>query len=81
MDGKQGSDVALDAALGVAARESDRSLASAMTAADSAVVIDWLRQLEDLKSAAAALQARLSVAFDLAQRREQASAGMRKSVV
>ena len=76
MDGKQGPGVALEEVLGVAARVSDRSLATGMTAADSAVVIDWLRQLEDLKSAAAALQARLSVAFDLAQRREQVSAGM-----
>ncbi|MET3919889.1 DUF222 domain-containing protein [Arthrobacter sp. UYEF20] len=39
-------------------------------------LIDQLRQLEDLKSAAAALQARVAVAFDAAQRRVQRAAGM-----
>jgi hypothetical protein len=39
-------------------------------------LIDQLRQLEDLKSAAAALQARIAVAFDAAQRREQRSTGL-----
>ncbi|WP_306915649.1 MULTISPECIES: HNH endonuclease [unclassified Arthrobacter] len=38
--------------------------------------IDHIRRLEDLKSAAAALQAQLAVTFDLQQRREQAEAGL-----
>ncbi|MCU1541027.1 MAG: endonuclease, partial [Arthrobacter sp.] len=39
-------------------------------------LVDQLRELEDLKSAAAALQARIAVAFDLAQRRTQRAAGV-----
>jgi hypothetical protein len=39
-------------------------------------LIDELRELEDLKSALAARQARHAVAFDVLQRREQAGAGM-----
>ena len=39
-------------------------------------MIGQLRELEDLKSAAAALQARIAVAFDVRQRREQARAGV-----
>ena len=39
-------------------------------------LIDQLRDLEDLKSAAAGLQARIAVAFDAAQRRAQAAAGV-----
>ncbi|MDQ0822053.1 hypothetical protein QFZ79_004433 [Arthrobacter sp. V4I6] len=39
-------------------------------------LIDQLRELEDLKSAAAALQARIAVAFDAVQRRAQRAAGM-----
>ncbi|MGY2746328.1 hypothetical protein ACVWZ8_003445 [Arthrobacter sp. UYCu723] len=39
-------------------------------------LIDQLRQLEDLKSAAAALQARIAVAFDLSQRRTQRAQGV-----
>ncbi|MCD5340875.1 HNH endonuclease [Arthrobacter sp. AK04] len=39
-------------------------------------MIDQLRELEDLKSLAAAKQARITVAFDLSQRREQAAAGV-----
>ena len=35
-----------------------------------------MRELEDLKSLAAAKQARITVAFDLSQRREQAAAGV-----
>lgn len=44
--------------------------------ADGAGLIDQLRDLEDLKSAAAGLQARIAVAFDAAQRRAQAVAGV-----
>ena len=39
-------------------------------------MIDQLRELEDLKSLAAAKQARITVAFDLSQRREQTAAGV-----
>ncbi|OUM42703.1 HNH endonuclease [Arthrobacter sedimenti] len=42
----------------------------------SAELIDQVRDLEDLKSAVAALQARLAVAFDVAERRTQAEAGV-----
>src|SRR6478752_2443778 len=43
---------------------------------DSAGIIDRIRELEDWKSAASAEQARLAVAFELLQRREQAAAGV-----
>lgn len=43
---------------------------------DGAGLIDQLRDLEDLKSAAAGLQARIAVAFDADQRRAQAAAGV-----
>jgi hypothetical protein len=39
-------------------------------------MIEQLRELEDLKSAAAAKQAEIAVAFDLSQRRAQAAAGV-----
>lgn len=39
-------------------------------------LVDQLRVLEDMKSAISALQARIAVAFDLAQRQEQADAGL-----
>jgi hypothetical protein len=48
-------------------------------ATDSAGLIDQIRGLEDIKSAAAAAQARIAVAFDTAQRREQAEAGVPES--
>ena len=44
--------------------------------ADGAGIIDRIRELEDRKSALAAEQARLAVAFDLLQRRAQAAAGI-----
>ncbi len=53
-----------------------RSLAAVRPAGESAWLIAEIRALEDRKSALAARQARLSVAFDLLQRREQADAGM-----
>ncbi|WP_284752985.1 HNH endonuclease [Arthrobacter sp. efr-133-R2A-120] len=43
---------------------------------ESAELIDQLRALEDLKSAAAAAQARIAVAFDAAQRSADAAAGV-----
>ena len=51
-------------------------LAVVPVAGDGAGMIDQLRQLEDLKAVAAARQAEITVAFDLAQRREQAAAGV-----
>ncbi|MFP3580401.1 DUF222 domain-containing protein [Arthrobacter sp. SIMBA_036] len=39
-------------------------------------LIDQLRALEDMKSAISSLQAKIAVAFDLAQRAEQAAAGV-----
>ncbi|MGK3649002.1 HNH endonuclease [Pseudarthrobacter enclensis] len=51
-------------------------LDNAPVAADAAGMIDQLRLLEDLKSLAAAKQAEITVAFDLAQRRRQAAAAM-----
>nr|WP_142045521.1 HNH endonuclease signature motif containing protein [Arthrobacter sp. SLBN-100] len=53
-----------------------RTLASVRPAADRRGMIDQLRELEDVKSAAAAKQARIAVAFDLATRQEQAAAGV-----
>ncbi len=43
---------------------------------DSGGLIDQIRGLENLKSAVTGLQARIAVAFDLAQRQEQAEAGV-----
>ncbi len=53
-----------------------RILAGLRAPASPAGLIDETRELEDLKSALAARQARHAVAFDLAQRREQADAGI-----
>jgi hypothetical protein len=39
-------------------------------------MIDQMRELEDVKSAAAAKQARIAVAYELAARQEQAAAGV-----
>ncbi|GIU55202.1 HNH endonuclease signature motif containing protein [Arthrobacter sp. NicSoilC12] len=80
MDGKQGPDVALGPAAGP--RDGGSLAAAALRlaalppAADSAGLIDRLRILEDFKSAASAEQARLAVAVDLLQRREQARLGV-----
>ncbi|WP_420180281.1 HNH endonuclease [Paenarthrobacter sp. TA1.8] len=50
-------------------------LSTVRLGADSAGLIDQIRGLENLKSAIVAVQARAAVAFDLAQRAEQAEAG------
>lgn len=76
MDGGQGPEEAPKAAGGVAVTEMIRTLADAWPATDCARMVDQLRELEDLKSAAAALQARITVAFDVEQRHEQARAGV-----
>ncbi|MFD0760106.1 HNH endonuclease signature motif containing protein [Arthrobacter ulcerisalmonis] len=52
------------------------AVAGVRPAADAAGLIDQLRGLEDLKSAAAGLQARLAVAFDTLERTAQAAAGV-----
>lgn len=57
-------------------RELIFELGSRPITADSSALIDELRDLEDLTSAISARQARVAVAFDLAQRGEQARAGV-----
>jgi hypothetical protein len=52
------------------------AVGSIRSGSGSAELIDQVRELEDLKSAVAALQARLAVAFDVAERRTQAEAGV-----
>ncbi|MGO4122436.1 HNH endonuclease [Arthrobacter sp. YAF16] len=74
MDGKQGPDVAPADSATVA--DLARILAGIPAPASAAALIDETRELEDLKSALAARQARDAVAFDLAQRREQSLAGV-----
>ena len=76
MNGEQEPEVASETAAGVTVAEVARALAAVRPARDSAGLISQIRELEDAKSALAARQARLSVAFDLLQRREQADAGM-----
>ncbi|WP_421094015.1 HNH endonuclease [Pseudarthrobacter sp. CC4] len=53
-----------------------RALAAVRPAVGGPGMIDQLRGLEDLKSAAAAKQAEIAAAFDLTRRREQAAAGV-----
>ena len=79
MDGNQGPDVVpADSAPAIAVTVTDLAalLAGLPAPGSAAGLIDQLRDLEDLKSAIAARQARLTVEFDLSQRREQADAGM-----
>jgi hypothetical protein len=51
-------------------------LAAVPVAGDGPGMIDQLRELEDVKSAVAAKQARIAVAYDLDVRRERAAAGV-----
>ncbi|MDF9750947.1 HNH endonuclease signature motif containing protein [Arthrobacter sp. ES3-54] len=53
-----------------------RMVSAIRPATDSAGMIDQLRVLEDVKSASAALQARIAVSFDASQRREQTMLGI-----
>lgn len=53
-----------------------QDVASLAVGDDRAGLIDQLRQLEDLKGAIAGAQARIAVAFDVAERRSQAEAGV-----
>lgn len=52
------------------------ALNSLQPAADAAGLIDQLRELEDLKSAIAGVQAQITVAVDVAERQAQADAGV-----
>ncbi|MDQ1623108.1 MAG: hypothetical protein QOH19_1526 [Actinomycetota bacterium] len=61
---------------GAAVADVARLLAAVRPAPEGAGLIGQLRELEDLKSAAAALQARIAVAFDAAQRRTRRAAGI-----
>ncbi|MCU1563711.1 MAG: endonuclease, partial [Arthrobacter sp.] len=61
---------------GVAVADVACLLAAVRPAPEGAGLIEQLRELEDLKSAAAALQARIAVAFDAAQRRTRRAAGI-----
>ncbi|MEK0154256.1 HNH endonuclease [Arthrobacter oryzae] len=61
---------------GITVRDLIGLLAAIRPCNDSAALIDQLRDLEDLKSAAAAMQARDSVAFDVQQRCAQTEAGL-----
>lgn len=75
MDGKQVPEVG---AVTVTAAVTDiiRGLVAARPPAESAALIGELRVLEDLKSAAAARQARLAAALDGRQRHDQSRAGV-----
>ncbi|MGZ4660174.1 MAG: HNH endonuclease, partial [Arthrobacter sp.] len=78
-DGFSASDRgAADSAAGPAATVADLARVLALLPApdSAAALIDEIRDLEDLKSAMAARQARHAVALDLSQRREQAAAGV-----
>ena len=79
MEGNEGSDVVpADWAPAFTAAVADLAmLLAGLPAPDSAAaMINEIRELEDLKSAMAARQARLAVALDLSQRREQARLGV-----
>ncbi|MGO4191525.1 DUF222 domain-containing protein [Arthrobacter sp. YAF17] len=76
MNGRQEPGVAPIAATAKTVAEVVGALAAVRPARDSAGLINQIRDLEDAKSAAAASQARLTVAFDLLQRRVQSDAGM-----
>ncbi|WP_018776066.1 HNH endonuclease [Arthrobacter sp. 131MFCol6.1] len=60
----------------VAVEDLVRMMSEILPATDSAGMIDQLRELEDMKSAAAALQARIAFDFDARQRRAQTAAGI-----
>ncbi|SFU13790.1 hypothetical protein SAMN04487915_1131, partial [Arthrobacter sp. ov118] len=74
--GNSGTDVAAGRLRGGSFGAVTALLAAVPLATGCAGMIDEIRELEDLKSAAAARQARIAVAFDLSQRRAQANAGV-----
>ena len=61
---------------GVKVNDVTRFLAAVAPSTDRAELIDQLRELEDLKSAASALQAQVAVTFDGLERRSQQEAGV-----
>jgi hypothetical protein len=63
---------------GQASVDAALEVAPAASAEDGAALLDEIRALEDRKSALAARQARLAVAFDRLQRQAQAEAGLPK---
>lgn len=65
-----------DAASGLTVEEWIAAAGSVRLSSDGAGLIDELRRLEDAKSALSAMQARIAVAFDAAQRRAQSQAGI-----
>ena len=64
------------AAVAAAVEDLVRMVSAIRPATDGPGMIDQLRVLEDVKSASAALQARIAVSFDASQRRAQAAAGI-----
>ncbi|WLQ05330.1 HNH endonuclease [Arthrobacter oryzae] len=77
MEGNWGPGLAPDeTGRGVTVRDLIGLLAVIRPSNDSAALVDQLRDLEELKSAAAAMQARDSVAFDVQQRCAQTEAGL-----
>ncbi|QDW29208.1 DUF222 domain-containing protein [Arthrobacter sp. KBS0702] len=74
MDGNQRPEVVQMAGMTVA--DLVRIVAGLPAPAGAAALIGETRELEDLKSALAARQARNAVAFDLSQRRDQSLAGL-----
>ncbi|MEO3933789.1 DUF222 domain-containing protein [Micrococcaceae bacterium Sec7.4] len=76
MDNVQEPGIAPELAESVTVAEVARILAGLPAPDSPAALLEETRQLEDLKSALAARQARHAVAFDLSQRRDQADAGM-----
>src|SRR6476620_7141248 len=74
MDGNQKPEVVQMAGMTVA--DLVRLVAGLPAPAGAAALIDETRELEDLKSALAARQARNAVAFDLSQRCDQSLAGL-----
>lgn len=60
----------------LSARPRQDAVPAIQTSTVSKNLVDQLRVLEDMKSAISALQAKIAVAFDLAQRQEQAETGV-----
>ncbi|WP_427008201.1 HNH endonuclease [Pseudarthrobacter sp. H2] len=76
MNGNREPEAAPAVTEGMAVRNLAGSLAAVRPCGDGAGMIAQLRELEDVKSAAAAAQARIAVAFDALERRAQELAGV-----
>ncbi|WP_284979449.1 HNH endonuclease signature motif containing protein [Arthrobacter sp. fls2-241-R2A-200] len=76
MSSGQGAPAGSPLGLGCSIGDLISALGALTLASETPALIDELACLEDLKSAIAARQARVAVAFDLAHRREQALAGV-----